>query len=546
MIPVLFKGNATNFNTNGVGALTETLECKVTEERNGVYELEMTVTTTTPNFSEIQTGALIVAKVSDGTRQAFEIDRISKPINQRVTIHASHIGYRASYVPVRPFIANGITETLQGLNDNALTTNPFTLYSDFTNETSTYNQSIPKSLRACLGGTEGSLLDTFASAGAGEFLWDNYTINFLMHRGTDRGTQLRYKKNITEFEHVKETDDFITGVLPYWSNDDGTVVLYGDIQYSPDHTDYDSERVVILDLSGQWEETPTATMINSAGLEYITGTSNNKPSVNITLSFINNTGEETIPEEIRLCDTVTVYYEPLDVTFKSKVVKTVWNVLKERYDEIEVGDVKSDIRKTIRTAQGDINSLVQTGKKLVSVTQSINRELGEVQTTVASVEEKADTAVSTTSQLQIDLSGIQTQVTDTQTSLENYATKDELAQTSSSLSTSISQTAQDITLNINEVNKTVTEQGEQINEFNSYFNFNSDGLTIGKSDSEVKLALENEELSFNDNTNKLAWLDSSDGLGASALSIGDANTQANRWRIFTRGNGSHLTFTRHN
>ena len=333
MIPVLFKGNATNFNTNGVGALTETLECKVTEERNGAYELEMTVTTTTPNFSEIQTGALIVAKVSDGTRQAFEIDRISKPINQRVTIHANHIGYRASYVPVRPFIANGITETLQGLNDNALTTNPFTLYSDFTNETSTYNQSIPKSLRACLGGTEGSLLDTFAGGGAGEFLWDNYTINFLMHRGTDRGTQLRYKKNITEFEHVKETDDFITGVLPYWSNDDGTVVLYGDIQYSPDHTDYDSERVVILDLSDQWEETPTATMINSAGLEYITGTSNNKPSVNITLSFINNTGEEAIPEEIRLCDTVTVYYEPLDVTFKSKVVKTVWNVLKERYDE---------------------------------------------------------------------------------------------------------------------------------------------------------------------------------------------------------------------
>lgn len=540
MIPVLFKGNATNFNTNGVGALTETLECKVPEERNGAYELEMTVTTTTPNFSEIQTGALIVAKVSDGTRQAFEIDRISKPINQRVTIHANHIGYRASYVPVRPFIANGITETLQGLNDNALTTNPFTLYSDFTNETSTYNQSIPKSLRACLGGTEGSLLDTFASAGAGEFLWDNYTINFLMHRGTDRGTQLRYKKNITEFEHVKETDDFITGVLPYWSNDDGTVVLYGDIQYSPDHTDYDSERVVILDLSDQWEETPTATMINSAGLEYITGTSNNKPSVNITLSFINNTGEEAIPEEIRLCDTVTVYYEPLDVTFKSKVVKTVWNVLKERYDEIEVGDVKSDIRKTIRTAQGDINSLVQTGKKLVSVTQTIDRELGEVRTTVGAVQETAEGAATQVSELQVTVEGIGSTVSNVETKLNNDV------YTKTETDSRISQTSTELTA---EFTNTITnEVGDVENLVNTMIRLDGNGISIGKQGNRIEGIFDNDSLDFVDtqqSNKKLAWIDANDSLGGNSLSIGDASNSGNRWRIFTRASGSHLTFTRH-
>lgn len=540
MTPILFKGNATNFNTNGVGALTETLECKVTEERNGVYELEMTVTTTTPNFSEIQTGALIVAKVSDGTRQAFEIDRISKPINQRVTIHANHIGYRASYVPVKPFIANGITETLQGLNDNALTANPFTLYSDFTNETSTYNQSIPKSLRACLGGTEGSLLDTFAGGGAGEFLWDNYKINFLMHRGTDRGTQLRYKKNITEFEQVKETEDFITGVLPYWSNDDGTVVLYGDIQYSPDHTDYDSERVVILDLSDQWEETPTATMINNAGLEYITGTSNNKPSVNITLSFINNTGEEAIPEEIRLCDTVTVYYEPLDVTFKSKVVKTVWNVLKERYDEIEVGDVKSDIRKTIRTAQGDINSLVQTGKKLVSVTQTIDRELGEVRTTVGAVQETAEGAATQVSELRVTVEGIGSSVSDVETKLNNDV------YTKTETDSRISQTSTELTA---EFTNTITnEVGDVENLVNTMIRLDGNGISIGKQGNRIEGIFDNDSLDFVDtqqSNKKLAWIDANDSLGGNSLSIGDASNSGNRWRIFTRASGSHLTFTRH-
>lgn len=190
---------------------------------------------------------------------------------------------------------------------------------------------------------------------------------------------------------------------------------------------------------------------------------------------------------------------------------------------------------------------VKSTKQMVkSIKTTVDRDLGQFQRDITQVTTDVDSVKKSVTTVQQSIDKITTTVTDTQTSLENYATKDELAQTSSSLSTSISQTAENITLNINSINNTVTEQGNQLTELNSYFDFTSSGLTIGKSDSEVKLALENDELSFNDNTNKLAWLDSSDGLGASALSIGDANTQANRWRIFTRGNGSHLTFTRHN
>ena len=38
MIPVLYPANATTFSTFGLGVLTDTISCEVTEERNGVFE----------------------------------------------------------------------------------------------------------------------------------------------------------------------------------------------------------------------------------------------------------------------------------------------------------------------------------------------------------------------------------------------------------------------------------------------------------------------------------------------------------------------------
>ena len=38
MIPVLFPANTTDFSSFGLGVLTDTISCEVTEERNGVFE----------------------------------------------------------------------------------------------------------------------------------------------------------------------------------------------------------------------------------------------------------------------------------------------------------------------------------------------------------------------------------------------------------------------------------------------------------------------------------------------------------------------------
>ena len=41
MKPILFPEGQKDFSTNGLGRLPDAISCKVTEERNGQYELHM-------------------------------------------------------------------------------------------------------------------------------------------------------------------------------------------------------------------------------------------------------------------------------------------------------------------------------------------------------------------------------------------------------------------------------------------------------------------------------------------------------------------------
>lgn len=388
MIPILFDGKATNFNTNGIGTLSTCISCVANEEYNGLFEIELTLLANDPLIEQVVNGNLIVCKPNKiQDRQAFEIYKVSKPINGKVTIYAQHISYRASYIPVAPFSATGITETLNGLSSNSLEDNPFIFTTTLTNEESTYNQVIAASLRSRLGGTEGSLLDIFG----GEYLWDNFNIALLLHRGSDNGVHLRYGKNITDLTNQISIENTITGVLPIWTNEENGIYIQGDIQYSPNVDLYPIKRTAILDLTSQFETAPSAIELNQAGLEYVSRQSVGLPTDSIKLSFIDlsqtlEAAQLQVLENVNLCDTVYVDFAPLGITTKMKVVRTKWDVLNERYLNLDLGSPRSTMTKTIADNIGDIATVIQTGKQLISVTQSINREIGEIISSVASVQ----------------------------------------------------------------------------------------------------------------------------------------------------------------
>lgn len=235
--------------------------------------------------------------------------------------------------------------------------------------------------------------------------------------------------------------------------------------------------------------------------------------------------------------------ETVAFTLGTDTYKTIAQIDQNYAGDGWFGGYKLDVKSSTQA-----ETIVRDSKTMIkSIETKVDRELGEVTTTVASVQEQQATIQENVSTIQQTTSSIQTQVSQTQTDLENnYATKNELSSSVSSLSTTIEQTAQDITLTISDVQDIISTQGQQITTLETYIRATSRGLEISRSSDEVTMVLSNTELGFFNKANtKLAWLDSADGLGASALSIGDANTASNRWRVFTRQSGSHLTFTRH-
>lgn len=357
MIPILYESKETKFDTNGLGRLADAITCTVTEERNGEYYLDMTYPISGKHYEDIQTGRLILARPEPGKEtQPFEIKHISRPLNGIISIEADHISYRLSNIPVMPFAADNAAEALNGLVKNSAEPNPFTVWTDKAVAQS-YKLDKPQSFRACLGGTEGSLLDTFGTA---EYEFDRFKVLMHLHRGTDRGVTIRYGKNLSDLKQEESIENTITGICPYWTgtiNDKSvTVTLPEKVIQSDTAGKYAYHRTATIDLSQEIKlpegtDRPTEDMLRAAAEEYMNKHSFGVPEVSLTVSYVDlaDTVEykDKQTEQINLCDTVTVIFDRLGVNATAKVISVEYDVLMDRYNKIELGNYKSRLSDTI-------------------------------------------------------------------------------------------------------------------------------------------------------------------------------------------------------
>ena len=363
MKPILFGKNATTFITNGIGRL-DAISCSVTEEMNGQYELTLTIAETAAHASEIEMDSIIVAKTCHGgSEQPFRVYKITKPINGRFVVYAQHISYQLSYIPTMPFTvaasASACNSTLQALKTNAAETCPFSFWTDVTTVAS-YTQKTPASIRSRLGGVEGSVLDQFG----GEYEWDGYTVKLHANRGkTTPDVTLRYGKNITDISQEEHISNTITGVCPFWAASDGSSVVtlpekVVESSYAPQ---YPFKRTVPLDCSENWENAPTQTELRTYAQAYVNKAGIGIPTVSIKVSFVDLSETEEYKDKVqlqtvKLCDRIKVEFEKLGISTTAKVVKVTYDVLAERYTEIEVGTIRTSLAHTISSTAGAIDT----------------------------------------------------------------------------------------------------------------------------------------------------------------------------------------------
>ena len=354
MIPILYPENETKFLNEGYGQLAEALSCTVEEKRNGSYELEMEYPAEGIHFTELQTWRIILAKPSDTSKpQPFEIYNISDVMDGTVTVRAQHVSYRLSGIPVEPFTATGIVSVMQGLLEHSQLSHPFTVWTDIDNTTTKYTLSVPKSFRDCLGGTDGSILQTFSGSRGCEYEFDRFQVKLHAHRGQDNGVRIEYGKNLTDVQQETNISSVYTGVLAYWlDSQDNSIRVDGPIKFIENHLSYPRENILILDASSEYQEKPTAEQLGDYASKYATDNDIGSPSVNITASFeaLWQTDEykSIAPlERVSLCDTVTVYFPDLGIDSTSQVIRTNYDVLRERYNEIELGDMQKSFSDSV-------------------------------------------------------------------------------------------------------------------------------------------------------------------------------------------------------
>lgn len=352
MTLILFPDNATDYSTQGLGALADAITCKVTEELNGEYELQMTYPVSGRRYADIKNRCLIYCK-PDPYRgaQPFRIYRITRPLNGVITVYAEHISYDLSGIPVNPFTATGAQATLSGLQSHAAVACPFAFWTNISSSAE-FSVAAPASIRSMLGGTEGSILDTFG----GEYEWDNLTVRLYSRRGSDNGVRIAYGKNLTDIEQDENIANLATGVIGYWAGSDGTLVQTPVVK-APGT--YSFERVITVDFSGDFEEQPSVEQLQQRTQQYISDNSVGVPDVSITVSWVQleqYSGYEglSLLERVTLGDTVTVEFPPLGVEATARVNKTVYDALLDRYESADIGSVRANIADTIADQQQQI------------------------------------------------------------------------------------------------------------------------------------------------------------------------------------------------
>ena len=377
MIPVLFKANATNFSTYGIGTLVDTISCQVTEERNGAYECEMSYPITGQFYAEIQKERLIKVKPNDtSANQMFRIYRITKPLNGIVKIYAQHISYDLTTIATPAYAATDIMPQLamDAVFNNALTPHSFTFRTDYTNSKN-FSVAKPKSIRAVLGGEEGSLVSLWG----GEFEWDNYSVIHHKGRGKTTGVVIEYGKNLTQLEQDSDITGVYTDLLPYAvvtdENDTEHVITLAEQLLPISESTLLQRKTLIKDFTDSFgtEEKITEEALRSKAETYL---KNNPlgvedPTLKVSFEPLWKQPEyAAILERVSLCDRVTIKHNDLGVKATAKVVTTVYDTLAEKYISITLGSAKSTLIDTISDTQREIESATEKVDRLPSLMAS--------------------------------------------------------------------------------------------------------------------------------------------------------------------------------
>ncbi len=355
----IHEKNSTAFDTLGLGAVLPSL-CTVTEELNGLYELEMEHPYDEwEKWENIEKERIIYASTPRG-KQPFRIYYVN-PMLDAIKVNARHIFYD---LLDNLCLSVSVTDTPQGVLNaikNAFAYDmPFTFSTDMTGS-GTVTESKLNPVAALLNDDEDAT--SFINAFGGEILRDGFNITILTSIGQDRGVAIRYGKNLVGLEISEDISDVATRIYAYGK--DG-VAMSGAFRDSPYISSYRYPKIYVHEDSSL-----TASQLPDAVQELFDGGCD-LPKVNITANFqmLSETEEYkdyAVLEKVQLGDVVTVSNVKMGFHKKAKVISYEWDCLLDQYNEVELGDFVADLTSSVTSGEKSLSTAVSASTEVKQV-----------------------------------------------------------------------------------------------------------------------------------------------------------------------------------
>ena len=347
----------TNFTHNGI-ILPDVISCIDEEELNSKYILELTH----PIDEKGKWEYLVEENIVKAAGQLFRIHKTETNLDY-VYVYARHIFYDLIHnflEDVRPTNING-AGALNWILMNTQYPHNFIGMSDIdTLSTQYYIRKNP--VEAMLG------TDSLVTRWNGELVRDNFTVKLLSSRGTNKGAQIAYGKNILGLEVERDMDTVITRIMPIGR--DGLLLPEKYID-SPFINNYAFPRIQKIEVDvGVDEETTIEQayyIMRQACYDLYDKNKIDIPYVNINtnLLLLENTEEYKHLKnlvKVELGDIVSCTDNPLKISFEAKVIRIKRDLLSGRNVEVELGQIRKKFSNRLETVIKDISEEIANSK----------------------------------------------------------------------------------------------------------------------------------------------------------------------------------------
>ncbi len=356
MLPLLYETTSRIISTNSMhylGRITDCTSCVAAETLNGDYLLTVEVKPTDALYTTITVQQFIQVKPNPFDQpQFFEIYEINRTADGNLTIKAKHIKHCAYNNLMSAGYTNDLWETPQELweqaAENPVFANNFIFYSDITDTATGFETGLRKI------GTFGDFFAELLLKFVGEYHYDNFNVEFLKNRGSKKQYVLRWGANISSMEQTLSTEDIkshIIGVATVhdtYKNEDMQLMCE---PYEIVGQQSKTNKLLIVDASWLVDDITVNSntgenfgfVQNACRVAATTHYKDSKPAeikINITTDFRAELDEM---QEIGLADTIDVIIDDKNTTATAKVSKVEFDCLLERWDNLELGTIKTKL-----------------------------------------------------------------------------------------------------------------------------------------------------------------------------------------------------------